>query len=89
MPYESSVFSGDAGRQLIGEGASVVGIAFASNLFAGGWKAKGLGMPPQCILLDHCGCRKHWQDKGISTDINMKRLMQMLNIRKDDTIIKE
>ena len=82
VPHESSVFSGDAGRQLIGEGAGIVGIACVSNLVAGGWKAKALGMPPQCVLLDHCGCRKHWHEKGISTDINMKQLRQVLNLEK-------
>ncbi len=82
VPHESSVFSGDAGKQLIGEGAGIVGIACVSNLVAGGWKAKALGMPPQCVLLDHCGCRKHWHEKGISTDINMKQLRQVLNLEK-------
>jgi hypothetical protein len=82
VPHESSVFSGDAGKQLIGEGAGIVGIACVSNLVAGGWKAKALGMPPQCVLLDHCGCRKHWHEKGISTDINMKQLRHVLNLEK-------
>ncbi len=80
VPHESSVFSGDAGKQLIGEGAGIVGIACVSNLVAGGWKAKALGMPPQCVLLDHCGCRKHWHEKGISTDIDMKQLRHVLNL---------
>jgi len=50
VPHEPSVFSGDVGRQLIGEGAGVEDIACVSNLVAGGWKAKGLGMPPQCSV---------------------------------------
>jgi Uncharacterized conserved protein len=78
VPHESSVFSGEAGRKLIGEGVGVVGIACVSNLISGGWKAKGLGLPPQCVLLDHCGCRKHWHDQGIPTEINMGRLRQIL-----------
>lgn len=82
VPHESSVFSGDAGKTLIGEGAGIVGIACVSNLVSGGWKAKALGMPPQCVLLDHCGCRKHWHEKGISTDINMKQLRHVLNLEK-------
>jgi uncharacterized protein len=82
VPHESSVFSGDAGRALIGEGAGIVGIACVSNLISGGWKAKGLGLPPQCVLLDHCGCRKHWHEQGIPTDINMNRLMQVLDKKK-------
>ena len=81
VPHESSVFSGDAGKTLIGEGVGIVGIACVSNLVSGGWKAKGLSMPPQCVLLDHCGCRKHWHEQGIATDINFKKLMQIMGIR--------
>ncbi len=80
VPHESSVFSGDAGRTLIGEGAGIVGVACVSNLISGGWKAKGLGLPPQCVLLDHCGCRKHWHDQGIATDINMGQLRNVLGL---------
>ncbi|HEY3273935.1 MAG TPA: DUF116 domain-containing protein [Methanocella sp.] len=81
VPHESSVFSGDAGRKLIGEGVGIVGIACVSNLVSGGWKAKGLGLPPQCVLLDHCGCRKHWHEQGIATDLNMGRLREILDIK--------
>jgi hypothetical protein len=84
VPHESSVFSGDAGRTLIGEGAGIVGIACVSNLVSGGWKAKGLGLPPQCVLLDHCGCRKHWHEQGIATDINMSRLMQVMGLKEPE-----
>jgi hypothetical protein len=80
VPHESSVFSGDAGKKLIGEGVGIVGVACVSNLVSGGWKAKGLGLPPQCVLLDHCGCRKHWHEQGIPTDINMRRLRDVLGI---------
>ncbi|OPY26929.1 MAG: hypothetical protein A4E28_02256 [Methanocella sp. PtaU1.Bin125] len=86
VPHESSVFSGDAGKQLIGEGVGIVGVACVSSLVSGGWKAKGLGLPPQCVLLDHCGCRKHWHDQGIPTDINMSRLMQVLNIKREEAV---
>jgi hypothetical protein len=80
VPHESSVFTGDSGKKLIGNGTGIVGIACVSNLVAGGWKAKGLGLPPQCVLLDHCGCRKHWHEQGIATDINMGRLREVLGI---------
>lgn len=59
VPHESSVFAGEAGRQLLGDGAGVVGVTCVLNLLAGGWKALRLGLLPQCVLLDHCGCRKH------------------------------
>jgi hypothetical protein len=80
VPHESSVFSGEDGRKLIGEGTGIVGIACVSNLVAGGWKATALGLPPQCVLLDHCGCRKHWHDKGFPTDLNMAQLRKVLGI---------
>lgn len=89
VPHESSVFSGDAGKKLIGEGVGVVGIACVSNLVSGGWKAKGLGMPPQCVLLDHCGCRKHWHEQGIPTDINFARLYQILGIKSTEDSVAE
>jgi hypothetical protein len=84
VPHESSVFSGGAGKKLIGEGVGIVGIACVSNLVSGGWKAKGLGLQPQCVLLDHCGCRKHWHEEGISTDNNMRRLRDILGITKQE-----
>ncbi len=81
VPHESAVFSGEAGKTLIGDGVGIVGIACVSNLVSGGWKAKGMGMPPQCVLLDHCGCRKHWHGQGIPTDINFIRLGHILGIK--------
>jgi hypothetical protein len=89
VPHESSVFSGDAGKKLIGEGVGIVGIACVSNLVSGGWKAKGLGLPPQCVLLDHCGCRKHWHSQGIPTDINLGRLREVLAIKTTKPIANE
>lgn len=80
VPHESSVFSGEAGRRLLGDGAGIVGITCVLNLLAGGWKALRLGLPPQCVLLDHCGCRKHWHNEGISTEIDMAELGRVLAI---------
>jgi hypothetical protein len=80
VPHESSVFTGEAGRKLLGDGAGIVGITCVPNLLAGGWKALRLGLPPQCVLLDHCGCRKHWHDEGISTEIDMAELGRVLEI---------
>lgn len=80
VPHESSVFTGDSGKKLLGEGAGIVGVACVSNLISGGWKAKALGLPPQCVLLDHCGCRKHWHERGIATDINMAQFRKVLGL---------
>jgi hypothetical protein len=80
VPHESSVFAGEAGRQLLGGGAGVIGVTCVLNLLAGGWKALRLGLPPQCVLLDHCGCRKHWHAEGISTEIDGAELRRVLGI---------
>lgn len=66
----SARFAGGAGRQLLGDGAGIVGITCVSNLLAGGWKALRLGLPSQCVLLDHCGCRKHRHGAGVTTGID-------------------
>lgn len=89
VPHESAVFTSDAGKKLIGECVGVVGIACISNLVSGGWKAKSLGLPPQCMLLDHCGCRKHWHEQGIPTDINIGRLREIIGINtvKTDNMV--
>lgn len=80
IPHESKAFSKYATRQMIGEDTGIVGIACVLNLMGGGWKAKGLGMPPQCVLLDYCGCSNHWHERGFATDINMKQLKKILGI---------
>jgi hypothetical protein len=65
----------------------VVGIACVLNLIAGGWKAKALGLPAQCVLLDYCGCKNHWHDEGFPTDINLHVLGQILGIASFDAKI--
>lgn len=82
MPHESSVFAGEAGQELLGDGAGVLGVTCVQNLLAGGWKALRLGLPPQCVLLDHCGCRKHWHAEGISTEIDEAELRRVLAIEE-------
>jgi len=56
----------------------VVGIACVLNLISGGLKAKELGYVPQCVLLNYCGCKQHWDFHGLVTDVNRKRLEQVL-----------
>lgn len=77
IPHESSAFSGETqnpGR------IGIVGIACVLNLLSGGWKARDMGLVPQCVLLDYCGCGSHWHKEGFPTDINMARLKRVLNI---------
>lgn len=56
IPHESSAFTKHAqDRGPIG----IVGIACVLTLISGGWKARELGLVPQCVLLDYCGCKNH------------------------------
>jgi len=77
LSHESSFSSApdEAARDL-----AIVGVACVPNLVAGGWKAQGLGLPAQCVLLDYCGCKSHWDDEGIPTDINLRQLKRVLRI---------
>lgn len=58
----------------------IVGVACVPTLLAGGLKAKSKGIPPMCVLLDHCGCQTHWHPQGIQTDINLDKLWSILGI---------
>jgi uncharacterized protein len=79
IPHESSAFKdgtfkdGDLG---------IIGIACIINLISGGWKAKAMGIPAQCVLLDYCGCKNHWDDIGFSTSINMEQLEKIMVVQK-------
>lgn len=41
----------------------LIGVACVLNLLTGGFEMKRLGIPSQCVFLDHSGCRKHWKSK--------------------------
>ncbi len=78
ISHESSAFA----KRRENEDVGIVGVACINNLISGGFKAKDLGIPAQCILLDYCGCKNHWQKEGITTGINIDRLMQVLGTGK-------
>lgn len=52
----------------------VVGVACVTNLLAGGWKAAAMGIPVQCVVLDHCGCH-HWSPDRLPTRIDEEYLV--------------
>jgi uncharacterized protein len=56
----------------------VVGVACVLNLFTGGYEMKDLNIPAQCVLLDYCGCQKHWHPQGIPTDLDQQQLLHIL-----------
>lgn len=79
IPHESETFAKwqQAGSACEG----VVGIACVTTLLDGGLKARSLGIPAQCVLLDSCGC-KHWCNDEKVTTIRMERLAEILDIDK-------
>jgi hypothetical protein len=76
IPHESSAFSKEL---LIPGEVGIIGIACVLNLMAGGWRAKSLGIPAQCVLLDYCGCKNHWHKEGFPTDINIEQFLTLFN----------
>ncbi|WP_432408394.1 DUF116 domain-containing protein [Wukongibacter sp. M2B1] len=77
IPHESAAFTkGKIEKNKIG----IIGVACVLNLASGGWKAKELGFVPQCVLLDYCGCKNHWSDSDEATEINISKLMDILQI---------
>ncbi|MFT8313681.1 MAG: DUF116 domain-containing protein [Clostridium sp.] len=59
----------------------IVGVACVLNLMSGGWKARNLNLVPQCVILDYCGCKNHWSNEGIVTDINVNQLKEILDVK--------
>ena len=62
------------------ECVGLVGVACALTNWSGGWDADEMGIPAQGLLLDYVGCRYHWDKKGISTDTNLTKLLEIIGI---------
>jgi hypothetical protein len=76
----SSYFTNWLRHFAVGSGIGVVGVACPLNLINGGLELKSLNIPTQCILLDYCGCKTHWDKDGFPTDINFNELKRTINI---------
>ncbi len=48
----------------------LIGVACVLNLLTGGFEMKRLGIPSQCVFLEHPGCKKHWKS-GTPSEINL------------------
>lgn len=83
VPHESDAFGSDTIAKLVQGRYGIVGVACPLNLMAGGWRAKASGIPAQCVILDYSGCKNHWTETGVSTDINLNQLLTILNIETD------
>lgn len=53
---------------------AVVGVACLSVLVQGGWELQRNNVPAQCILLNECGCQKHWDRAGFPTSLDVQHL---------------
>jgi hypothetical protein len=80
IPHESSLYSRWKSSSDINEDVGVIGIACILNLISGGLMLKEANIPAQCVLLDYCGCKKHWHHEGIPTEININYLKKILNL---------
>jgi hypothetical protein len=56
----------------------VVASACVTTLLEGGWELKRYDVPAQCVLLDYCGCQKHWRCNNTPTDLNFKELKRII-----------
>ncbi|MBI5291270.1 MAG: DUF116 domain-containing protein [Chloroflexi bacterium] len=74
IPDELRVFAAGTGRADVG----VVGVACALTNWGGGWEMESAGVPAQGLLLDYVGCNLHWDEKGIPTDTNLRKLEEVV-----------
>lgn len=49
------------------------------NMAPTAFALRNLDINAQCISLDYCGCKLHWDEKGIPTDLNAEHLFKFLN----------
>ena len=76
IPDNVKIFSSGEGLESVG----LVGISCALTNWNGGWETGSLGIPAQGVLLDYVGCKIHWDKVGFPTDVNLKKLQEILNV---------
>nr|WP_321023081.1 DUF116 domain-containing protein [Clostridium neonatale] len=57
----------------------IIGVACVLNLISGGWKAIRMGFIPQCVILDECGCSKHWLESSKMSYANTDYIKKIIN----------
>jgi uncharacterized protein len=60
-----------------GRNTGIVGVACAPGLLGAGLRAKELGIPAQCIVLDASGCG-HWKARGAPSAFDTRELGRIL-----------
>jgi uncharacterized protein len=57
---------------------ALVGVTCILNLLTGGYEMKRLNIASQCVFLDYCGCKKHWEKDGTATTLNLQELIDII-----------
>ena len=57
----------------------LIGVTCILNLLAGGYEMKRLNIAAQCIFLDYCACKKHWDKSGVATKLNLEELISIVS----------
>ena len=60
------------------QGAGVVGVSCALTNWDAGWMVHDAGVPAQGVLLDYAGCKNHWHEQGVTTDVNLEQLLSVV-----------
>jgi hypothetical protein len=61
------------------ESVGLVAVTCVLNLLTGGYEMNKLNLSSQCVFLDYCGCKKHWHNNGVATNINIDKLNSILS----------
>lgn len=61
----------------------VVGVSCALTNWHGGWQLEAAGVPAQGVLLDYAGCKRHWDEHGLPTDVNLNKLREVVGRASD------
>ncbi len=80
LPDELSIFSTSGPSPQAVRGLGIVGVSCVLTNLRGGWEVRQMGVPAQGIPLDYCGCKWHWHDQGIPTDINFHQLFRVMGV---------
>ena len=66
------------------EHTGLIGVACVLNLLTGGYEMKRLNIASQCVFLDYCSCKKHWDTKGYNTSLNINQLRQVVGVKQKE-----
>jgi hypothetical protein len=86
IPHSSSfsVFLNNWANQ---KETGLIGVACVLNLLTGGYEMKRLNIASQCVFLDYCACKKHWDNKGYNTSLNVNQLKEIVQMEQKQTSV--